>query len=181
LRVTPVTDLLAVAVTEDDHSQGAADAQFLLVQFGDYECPYTRRSLAEVEMVRAELGAAVRWVFRNFPLTEIHPHALQAAEAAEAAGAQGRFWEMHGVLFSHQKALDRDALDRYAAELGLDTDAFAGDLADGVHLDRIGADVDGGVRSGVGGTPTFFVNGVRHEGPYSGSALLAALHATATG
>jgi len=169
---------LAVTVMADDHAQGPADAPFLLVEYGDYECPYTRRSLAEVEELRAELGADLRWVFRNFPLAEIHPHALRAAEAAEAAGVQGRFWEMHATLFRHQEALEDADLHRYAAELGLHAETFAADLASGVHLDRIRADVDGGVQSGVGGTPTFFTNGVRHEGPYAAAALLAALRAT---
>lgn len=169
---------LAVPVTDDDHAQGPPDAPFVLVQYGDYECPYTRRSLAEIEVVRSELGDALRWVFRNFPLTEIHPHALQAAEAAEGAGAQGRFWEMHAMLFEHQKALERDDLYRYAADIGLDGEAFASALA-GAHLDRIEADFDGGVRSGVRGTPTFFVNGLRHDGSYSSSQLLSALRASA--
>jgi protein-disulfide isomerase len=169
---------LAVTVTDDDHAQGPADAPFLLVQYGDYECPYTRRSLTEVEELRAELGVDLRWVFRNFPLVEIHPHALRAAEAAEAAGAQGRFWEMHATLFGRQQALEDADLFRYAGELGLHIETFAADLASGVHLDRIRDDVDGGRQSGVGGTPTFFTNGVRHEGPYVAAALFAALRAT---
>lgn len=169
---------LAVTVTDDDHAQGPADAPFLLVQYGDYECPYTRRSLAEVEELRAELGTDLRWVFRNFPLVEIHPHALRAAEAVEAAGAQGRFWEMHALLFEHQKALGDPDLFRYAGEVGLHIETFAADLARGAHLDRIRDDVDGGRQSGVDGTPAFFTNGVRHEGPYVAAALLAALRAT---
>ena len=131
-----------------------------------------------MEDVRAELGAALLWVFRNFPLTEIHPHALQAAEAAEAAGALGRFWEMHAMLFEHQKALESEDLHGYAVEIGLDADAFAAELAGGDHLYRVQADFDGGARSGVRGTPTFFTNGLRHDGPYSGSVLLGALRAT---
>jgi protein-disulfide isomerase len=173
------TQDLAVAVAADDHAQGSADAPLVLVQYGDYECPYTRRSLAEVEAVRAELGPALRWIYRNFPLTEIHPHALQAAEAAEAADGQGRFWEMHALLFAGQDHLEAADLRRYADELGLDTDRFTRDLEGHTRLARIEADVDGGVRSGVGGTPTFFTNGVRHDGPYDAAALLAALSATA--
>jgi protein-disulfide isomerase len=176
-----VTARLVVPVTAEDHGQGPADAQLVLVEYGDYECPYTRRSLPEVDLVRAELGAGLRFVFRNFPLTEIHPHALHASEAAEAASAQGRFWEMHAVLFEHQKALEDEDLQHYAHGLGLDGDAFAADLASGVHLDRIRADVAGGALSGVGGTPTFFANGLRHDGPYSGSALVSALRATSPG
>ena len=171
---------LAVAVTADDHAQGPPHAPLVLVQYGDYECPYTRRSLAEVAAVRAELGPHLRWIYRNFPLTEIHTHALQAAEAAEAAGGQGRFWEMHALLFAGQDHLEATDLRRYAEELGLDRDRFDLDLDDHVHLARIEADVDGGARSGVGGTPTFFTNGVRHDGPYDAGALLGALSATAT-
>jgi protein-disulfide isomerase len=175
-----MSERLAVPVSPDDHALGRLDAAFVLVQYGDYECPYTRRSLDDVKLVRGELGADVVWVFRNFPLAEIHPHALHAAEAAEAAGAQERFWEMHAALFGNQKALSDADLHRYAVDIGLDTDAFDTDLTSGVHLDRIQADFDGGMRSGVGGTPTFFTNGVRHDGPYAGSELLAALRATAT-
>ena len=171
---------LAVDVTADDHSQGPADAVFVLVQYGDYECPYTRRSLREVDAVQGELGPSLRWVFRNFPLTEIHPHALQAAEAAEAAGTQGRFWGMHALLFGHQKALEEQDLRGHAAELRLDLAAFEEDLARRAHLERIRAEFDGGVRSGVGGTPTFFANGVRHDGPYAAAELLSALRATKT-
>lgn len=169
---------LAVTVTDDDHAQGPADAPFVLVQYGDYECPYTRRSLSEIEKLRAELGADLRWVFRNFPLVEIHPQALRAAEAAEAAAAQGRFWEMHATLFGHQNALADADLFRYAGELGLHIETFAAHLASGAHLDRIRDDVDGGRQSGVAGTPTFFTNGVRHEGSYEAAALLAALRAS---
>ena len=169
---------LVAPVTGDDHTLGPSDGPFVLVQYGDYECPYTRRSLREVKEVRSQLGAALLWVFRNFPLTEIHSHALQAAEAAEAADALGRFWEMHAMLFAHQKALELDDLHRYAVEIGLDAEAFAAELAGGSHLDRIRADLDGGERSGVRGTPTFFTNGLRLDGPYSGSALLDALRAT---
>lgn len=172
------SDRLLVEVSADDHSQGPRAAEFVLVQYGDYECPYTRRSLREVEGVRAELGAAVRWVYRNFPLTEIHPHALRAAEAAEAAAAQGRFWDMHALLFARQKALEDEDLHGYARELGLDLAAFEADLANGAHLGRIQADLDGGVRSGVRGTPTFFTNGVRHDRSYAAAELVAALRAT---
>lgn len=172
------SDRLLVEVSADDHSQGSLAAELVLVQYGDYECPYTRRSLREVEGVRAELGEALRWVYRNFPLTEIHPHALRAAEAAEAAAAQGRFWDMHALLFARQKALEEENLHGYASDLGLDLEAFGHDLATGAHLGRIQTDLDGGVRSGVRGTPTFFANGVRHDGSYSASALVAALRAT---
>lgn len=171
---------LAVPVTGSDHSQGPPDAAYVLVQYGDYECPHTRRSLRDVQMVQSDLGAELLWVFRNFPLTKIHPHALRAAEAAEAAGALGRFWEMHATLFRHQEALERENLHRYAAEIGLDAEAFTAELESGLHLDRILADFDGGVRSGVNGTPAFFTNGLRHGGSYSGPELISALRASAT-
>jgi len=171
---------LKVPVTGDDHSQGPPDAAYVLVQYGDYECPHTRRSLRDVEVVRAELGTTLLWVFRNFPLAKIHPHALRAAEAAEAAGALGRFWEMHATLFRHQKALEREDLHRYAAEIGLDAEAFTSELGSAVHLDRILAEFDGGARSGVRGTPTFFTNGLLHGGSYSGPELISALRSTAT-
>src|SRR5919202_1927270 len=112
---------LSVAVNERDHARGPADAPATLVVYGDYECPYTRRALAVVAQLRAELGDQLRFVFRNFPLTEIHPHALQAAKAAEAAEAQGRFWETHDYLFAHQKSLEEPDLLRYASDLGFDT------------------------------------------------------------
>ncbi len=166
---------LEVPLTASDHAQGPPDAAFVLVQYGDYECPHTRRSLREVEAVMAELGADLRWVFRNFPLARIHPHALKAAEAAEAAGDQGRFWEMHSILFRHQKTLEIDDLCRYADEIGLDTEAFKAELDGGVFFDRIRADFEGGVQSGVRGTPTFFTNGLLHEGSYSAPELLSAL------
>jgi protein-disulfide isomerase len=131
-----------------------------------------------VEAVMAELGADLRWVFRNFPLTRIHPHALKAAEAAEAAGDQGRFWQMHAILFRHQKALELEDLHRYAGEIGLDTEAFNAELDGGVFFDRIRADFEGGARSGVAGTPAFFTNGLLHQGSYSAAELLSALRAT---
>ena len=127
--------------------------------------------------MRHQLGDHFRFVFRNFPLVEIHPHALHAAEVAEAAGAQGRFWEMHDLLFARQRALADADLRRYAGELGLDTDRVERDLAVHAHVGRIEEDVRSGEQSGVEGTPTLFVNGRRHHGGYDAETLLAALSA----
>ncbi len=164
-------------VSERDHSRGPAGAPVTLVQYGDYECPYTRRSLPTVAALRERLGDRLRFVFRNFPLTGIHPHAEAAAEAAEAADAQGRFWPMHDHLFAHQKALDDEHLRGYAAELGLDGERFEREMAGHTHAARVREDVEGGLRSGVGGTPTFFVNGRRHDDSYDFDTLLAAIEA----
>ena len=168
---------LAAPVGERDHALGPADAPATLVIYGDYECPYTRRAHQAVRRVRDELGGGVRFVFRNFPLTEIHPHALHAALAAEAADAQGRFWAMHDLLFARQKALEDADLARYAAELGLDAERLGRDVAAGAHLARIEEDVESGERSGVQGTPTLFVNGLLHEEGYDAETLRATLSA----
>jgi protein-disulfide isomerase len=173
-------DMLAVPVGERDHTRGSASAPVTLVQYGDYECPYTRRSQPIVRGLEQRLGERLRFVFRHFPLSRIHPHAEAAAEAAEAAEAQGRFWAMHDYLFAHQRALEEEDLAHYAADLGLDRDRFAADLAGHVHAPRVQNDLVGGIRSGVQGTPTFFINGARHEGAYDLETLLAAIEAAGT-
>jgi protein-disulfide isomerase len=170
-------------VSERDHVQGPANAPATLVEYGDFECPFCGRAHPIVKAVQARLGRRMRFVFRHFPLTEIHPHALPAAEAAEAAGAQGRFWEMHDLLFESQPALDAPDLLRDARMLGLDVPRFVSEVAEHVHEPRIREDFMSGVRSGVNGTPTFFINGVRHDGPWDvdtlSDALMAAVHAHA--
>jgi protein-disulfide isomerase len=169
------TTHLAVPVSERDHSQGPPTAAVTLVQYGDYECPYTRQSTSIVRAIQQQLGEQLRFVFRNFPLTDIHPHALQAAEAAEAADAQGRFWETHDFLFAHQHSLEEPDLLQYASELDLDTARFEQDLAIHAHMGRIDGDVESGLLSGVQGTPTFFINGVLHNGAWEQDTLAAAL------
>jgi protein-disulfide isomerase len=166
---------LAVPVTELDHIRGPATAPVTLVEYGDYECPYCGRAHVVVEEVRRIAGDTLRFVFRNFPLSQIHPHALLAAEAAEAAGAQGSFWEMHDRLFEHQDRLSERDLILHAEALGLDVTRFAAELLEHVHAPRVREDFLGGVRSGVNGTPTFFVNGVRHDGGYDLETLLASI------
>ena len=166
---------LGVPVSERDHSQGPATAAVTLVQYGDYECPYTRQSTTIVRAIQQQLGDQLRFVFRNFPLTEIHPHALQAAFAAEAAAAQGKFWQMHDYIFHHQHTLEDSDLEQFAEAVGLDMQQYARALADQRSLTRIEQDVEGGERSGVQGTPTFFINEVLYRGSWEQDALLPAL------
>jgi protein-disulfide isomerase len=168
---------LAVPVSERDHRQGPATAAVTLVQYGDYECPYTRQSTTIVRVLQQQLGDQLRFVFRNFPLTEIHPHALRAALVAEAAAAQGKFWQMHDAIFHHQHTLEDEDLTRFAEEVGLDMEHYARDMMQERHLPRIEEDVEGGERSGVQGTPTFFINGVLYRGSWEKEALLTVLEA----
>ena len=166
--VLPVDD-------ERDHIQGSPNAEATLVEYGDYECPYCGAAYPIVKEVQARMGDRLRFVFRNFPITTSHPHAENAAEAAEAAAAQGRFWEMHDRLYEHQRQLADADLHRHAEELGLDTDRFDSELAQHVHEQRVREDFMSGVRSGVNGTPTFYIDGKRHDGSYELESLLAAL------
>jgi len=168
---------LAVPVSERDHSQGPVTAAVTLVQYGDYECPYTRLSTTIVRALQQQLGEQLRFVFRNFPLTEIHPHALHAALAAEAAAAQGKFWQMHDYIFHHQHTLGDADLAQFAEAVGLDLQQYARAMAEQRALARIEEDVEGGERSGVQGTPTFFINGALYRGSWERDALLAALQA----
>jgi protein-disulfide isomerase len=158
-----------------DHVRGEATASVIL-EYGDYECPYSRQAFRAIERVERELSGRVRFAFRHFPLTEIHPHALAASASAEAAARQGRFWEMHGLLFHRQKALEDDDLRRYAFEVGLDLPRFERDRADADVLARIARDVESGKASGVvRGTPTLFVDGVLYQGGYDAAELIEAL------
>ena len=166
---------LIMPVSERDHSQGPATATVTLVQYGDYECPYTRQSTTVVRAIQQQLGDQLRFVFRNFPLSEIHPHALHAAFAAEAAATQGKFWEMHDYIFHHQHTLEDSDLEQFAAAVGLDMQQFARDMAERPYMSRIEEDLQNGLRSGVRGTPTFFINGDLYPGSWEQEALLAAL------
>ena len=172
--MTQRTDL-AVPVSERDHSQGPARAAITLVQYGDYECPYTRQSTRVIQALQQELGDRLRFVYRNFPLIEIHPHALHAALAAEAADAQGKFWQMHDYLFHHQHTLTDADLAQFAEAIGLERQQYTRDMAEERGFDRIEEDVEGGERSGVQGTPTFFINGILYRGSWEHDALLAVL------
>jgi protein-disulfide isomerase len=158
---------LTPPVSASDHAAGPDDAPVTLVEYGDYECPYCGMAHPIVKAAQRGLGSQLRFVFRNFPLAEIHPHARLAAQAAEAAAAQGRFWEMHDMLFEHQNALDVDDLIGYAKSIGLDATRFARELEAGTYGKRVRDDFRSGVRSGVNGTPTFFVNGDRYDGSWA--------------
>jgi protein-disulfide isomerase len=166
---------LVVPVSARDHVEGPSTAPVTLVEYGDYQCPYCGAAYPIVKRIQKHLGDRLRFVFRNFPLTEIHPFAEGAAEAAEAAGAQGKFWEMHDRLFEHQRALDQPHLVEYARQLGLDVARFERDLGDHAFADRVHEDFLSGARSGVNGTPTFYVNGRRYDASYDYDTLLAAL------
>ena len=172
--------LLALPVGARDHTQGPADAPVTLVEYGDFECPHCRQAYPIVKEVVSRVGPCLRFVFRHFPLTQTHPHAQHAAEAAEAAGAQGAFWQMHDRLFERQFALEDDNLIEYAQELGLDADRVAGELAAHTHKARVRDDFMSGVRSGVNGTPTFFINGVRHDQSWAVDSLTAAIERAVT-
>lgn len=166
---------LATPITEDDHTQGPANAAITLVQYGDYECPYTRLSRHSVHQLQREFADSLRFVFRHFPLEEIHPHARAAAATAESAGFQRDFWIMHEYLFEHQKALEDADLKQYAIELGLDSERFDRDRSSRAVAQRIDRDQASGDQSGVEGTPTFFVNGTRHDGGYDLESLRSAI------
>jgi protein-disulfide isomerase len=166
---------LTVPVSERDHVLGPATAPVTLVEYGDYECPFCGAAHKSVEQVLQVMGNDLRFAFRHFPLSQIHPHAYQAAEAAEAAGAQGRFWELHDLMFENQDRLGLRDLIGYAGALGLDLERFVTDLRGHAHAGRLREDFLSGVRSGVNGTPTFFVNGLRHDGGYDVEVLLEAL------
>jgi protein-disulfide isomerase len=158
-----------------DHVRGPAVGR-LILEYGDYECPYSRRAFREIERVEQRLSGSVRFAFRHFPLTEIHPHALAASAAAEAAALQGRFWEMHSLLFHRQQALEDDDLRKYAAELKLDVARFDADRASAAVLGRVDRDWESGLASGeVLGTPTLFIDGRLHRGPSGAAALVEAL------
>jgi protein-disulfide isomerase len=160
-----------------DHVRGPADAP-LIIEYGDYECPYSRRAFRAIERVERERDGGVRFAFRHFPLTDIHPHALAAATAAEAASLQSRFWQMHELLFHRQHALEDDHLQQYARQLELDIARFDDDRAGRQVLQRVARDVASGNASGeVHGTPTLFINGRVHGGKYDVATLLLALAA----
>jgi protein-disulfide isomerase len=166
---------LTLEVAERDHVLGPSHALVTLLEYGDFECPYCAAAFPSVKAVARRLGPELRFVFRNFPLRELHPHAELAAEAAEAAGAQGAFWAMHDMLFEHQSDLSGGALVRYAARAVPDTDRWIADMHQRTFNARVREDLASGARSGVRGTPTFFINGVRHEGAYDELSLMFAI------
>jgi protein-disulfide isomerase len=166
---------LAEPVNERDHRLGPATAAVTLVEYGDYECPYCGAAYPVTKELRRMLGDDLQFVYRHFPLSQIHPRAYTAALAAEAAGAQGRFWEMHELLYANQQRLDPESFLLYAQALDLDLERFARDLDERTYEPKVRSDFLGGVRSGVNGTPTFFINGVRHNGNWDLPSLLEAI------
>jgi protein-disulfide isomerase len=166
---------LSTPVSARDHAEGSEGAVVTLVEYGDYECPHCGRAYPIVKEIQKRLGSRLRFVFRNFPLAQIHPHAQHAAEAAEAAAAQGKFWEMHDVIFEHQNALDDRHLAEYAAGLSLDKARFQHELTSHTHATRVREDFLSGIKSGVNGTPTFFINAIRHDDSWDIDTLEEAL------
>src|SRR5258706_10796458 len=171
----PTSKSLTLPNAGRDHIQGPIDAPIALVEYGDYECPYCGEAYPIVKAIQERLGDRVCFAFRNFPLINSHPHAEHAAEAAEAAGTQGRFWEMHDLLYENQDALEDEYLARYAATLGLDADRLIKEVLAGTHTARVREDFRGGAHHGVNGRPSFFINGVRYEGRTGVASLLVAL------
>jgi len=163
-------------VGERDHFEGPAGAPVVLVEYGDYQCPYCGAAYPIVKKVQKELGAKLRFVFRNFPLTNMHPQAQWAAETAEAAAAQGKFWEMHDYLYENQPSLgDETFFAKYEGKLKLDLPKLKREVAQHAHSARIEEDYMSGIRSGVNGTPTFFINGLRYDGYPEFGPLVSAL------
>lgn len=153
----PATVLAVDAAT--DHIRGAASARVTLIEYGDFECPSCRQAHSALKIVLAHFGDQVRFVFRHFPLREVHPHAELAAEASEAAGAQRKFWPFHDLLFAHQQQLDAKHVQHYAEQAGLDMARFSNEMRDHVYLQRVQEQIEGGNRLNVRATPTFYVNG----------------------
>jgi protein-disulfide isomerase len=168
---------LKVSVTSEDHIQGSEDAAVTLVEYGDYQCPHCGVAYSIVKQVQERYRDDLRLVFRNFPLAEIHAHAESAAEAAEFAGANGSFWEMHDGIYENQQRLSTKLLLELASGIGLSVDDLREALASHEFAPRVKKDFLGGVRSGVNGTPTFFINGVRHDGAYDFQTLTSAIDA----
>jgi len=168
---------LAEPIGAVDHVLGPDHAPVVVVEYGDFECPNCKQAATAVKILLSRFAGDVRFAFRHFPLEEVHPHARQAAEAAESAGAQGKFWEMHDLLFDHQSHLDPKRLHEHAEQLGLDLARFTAELADQVHLQRIREQVASGKRSGVRGTPAFFINGGIQDVSFGLRALFDATEA----
>jgi protein-disulfide isomerase len=166
---------LSVAVGKSDHAQGPENAPVTLVEYGDYQCPYCADVHSMIQSIAKTMGANLRFVFRHMPLNEMHPYAQYAAEAAEAAGAQDRFWEMHDAIYDHQSDLGSDLVHKLALTLKLDIPRFEADMDARRYRPRVKRDFMGGMRSGVAVTPTFFINGERYEGILEQRALLEAL------
>ena len=168
---------IVLPVGDRDHIQGPASAAVTLVQYGDFECPYCLAAVPIVQELQRSLGDQLRFVFRHFPLTAVHPHAQHAAEVAEAAAAEGKFFEMHAALFAHQNALDDGHLVQYSADLGIEPARIRDALRTSTYASRVLEDVESGIASGVRGTPTFYLDDVRYDGNVGVRQFLAAISA----
>ncbi len=166
---------LTIPVTTDDHTEGKADAKCTLVEYGDFQCPACGQAAPIVKRLQDHFGVDLRFVFRNFPLREIHPNAEHAAEAAEFAGDNGGFWQMHDLLYQNQTALEDEHLLAFASRLRLSADELREALHDETYQPWVSADFRGGVHSGVNGTPTFFLNGRRHDNAFDFETLADAI------
>ena len=169
---------LTLPIAGRDHIQGPIDAPVALVEYGDYECPFCGEVYPVVKAIQQRLGDSLCFAYRNFPLANMHPHSFRAAEVAEAAGAQGKFWEMHDLLFENQAALEDEDLARYAVALGLDARRLMTEVLAGQYEARVREDFRGGTRGGVNGTPSFFINGARYDGPWDYTDLVSAIEAS---
>ena len=171
---------LVLPVGPRDHGQGSMEAAVTLLEYGDFECPHCAEAFPVIMEIKRWLRGELRYVFRHFPIADKHPHALEAAEAAEAVGAQGKFWEMHDLLFERSPVVDAIHLELYAQELGLDVGRFAREMRVHAYLEKVREDMTSGAESGVTRTPTFFVNGVQYMGEADLDGLLAAIEEAAT-
>jgi protein-disulfide isomerase len=163
-------------VNKKDHVQGSSNALIELLEFGDFQCPHCGAAYPIIKEIQKASGKKLKFVFRNFPLSEAHPMALPAAIAAEAAGKQNQFWEMHDVIFENQMALSKTAVFKFAKMLSLNIPSFEKDLQDKSLAEKIEADFESGIKSGVNGTPSFFINGYKYEGSYDFDSLMQGLH-----
>jgi protein-disulfide isomerase len=170
---------LTPPLSAEDHVDGPDRAELELVMFGDFQCPYSAAAYPIVRRIRDQLAGRLIFAFRHFPLRDVHPDAQRAAEASEAAGAQGAFWQMHDTLYESRGTLGREDLIHHATELGLEVERFTAELESGTHAPRVQRDVDSGLASGVSGTPGFFVGGGLYGGSYDGASLTTALETAA--
>ena len=158
-------------VNKNDHVLGNIAARIELVEYGDYECPYCGRAYPIVKGIQEQLGEELKFIFRNFPLSKIHPHAFSAAVATEAAGLQDKFWEMHDIIFENQKKLDTGSIIFFAGDIGLNLESFKNDIQQIQMTDKVNRDFESGIRSGVNRTPTFFINGYKYDGEWTEDEL----------
>ncbi|HVK49836.1 MAG TPA: DsbA family protein [Pseudobacter sp.] len=163
---------LTIPVNSNDNSYGNAESNIVLVEYGDYECPYCGKAYPQVKQIKEQLGKYIRIVFRNFPLTKIHPNAFAAAVATEAAAIQGKFWDMHNIIFENQKTLSDDFLIELAGRIDLDVKRFKEDIKKVALIDKVEKDFESGLRSGVNRTPSFFINGEKFEGEWKDDQLI---------